>query len=109
LCLKKKSDVVCEGGRRWNQYSKLLLQRAIQVFAFTDKYRGAYSDNPIVRAGVCPFYCNYNGYEDELLWGAAWLHRATGKREYRNYECPDLLEHCSEVQIGRRNGKCQYG
>ena len=23
--------------------------------------------------------------QDELLWGAAWLHKATGRREYREY------------------------
>ncbi|WVZ95415.1 hypothetical protein U9M48_041183 [Paspalum notatum var. saurae] len=24
-----------------------------------------------------PFYCSYSGYQDELLWAAAWLHRAS--------------------------------
>ncbi|GLJ13677.1 hypothetical protein SUGI_0217990 [Cryptomeria japonica] len=64
-------------------YSKRLLNTAIRVFQFADKYRGAYSDN--LRAGVCPFYCDFDGYQDELLWGAAWLHRATKDHTYISY------------------------
>jgi hypothetical protein len=54
-----------------------------QVFAFADAHRGAYSGS--LRAAVCPCYCDYSGYQDELLWGAAWLHRASRRREYREY------------------------
>ncbi|XP_010269597.1 PREDICTED: endoglucanase 17-like [Nelumbo nucifera] len=64
-------------------YSRLLLTRAIRVFAFADKYRGSYSNG--LKPYVCPFYCSYSGYQDELLWGAAWLHRATRNRAYLNY------------------------
>jgi len=32
-----------------------------KVFAFAQKYRGAYSDS--LYQAVCPFYCNFNGYE----------------------------------------------
>ncbi|XP_010271277.1 PREDICTED: endoglucanase 8-like [Nelumbo nucifera] len=64
-------------------YSSLLLDRAVKVFEFADKYRGAYSNS--LRSAVCPFYCDVNGYQDELLWGAAWLHKASRKREYREY------------------------
>lgn len=64
-------------------YSKLLLNRAMRVFAFADKYRGPYSNG--LKAYVCPFYCSYSGYQDELLWGAAWLHRATRNPAYLNY------------------------
>ncbi|GAB4840432.1 Esterase/lipase/thioesterase [Ancistrocladus abbreviatus] len=64
-------------------YSRLLLDRAVRVFEFADKYRGAYSTS--LRKAVCPFYCDVNGYKDELLWGAAWLHKATRRREYREY------------------------
>ncbi|XAR63661.1 Cellulase [Bertholletia excelsa] len=66
-------------------YSRLLLDRAVKVFEFADKYRGAYSNSNSLRAGVCPFYCSVNGYQDELLWGAAWLHKASRRREYREY------------------------
>ncbi|OAY61854.1 endoglucanase 17 [Manihot esculenta] len=64
-------------------YSKLLVRRAIRVFQFADKYRGAYSNG--LKKNVCPFYCSYSGYEDELLWGAAWLHKATRNPTYLNY------------------------
>ncbi|KAI7994849.1 Endoglucanase 8 [Camellia lanceoleosa] len=53
------------------------------VFEFADKYRGAYSTS--LRSAVCPFYCDVSGYQDELLWGAAWLHKASRWREYREY------------------------
>ncbi|CAK9148825.1 unnamed protein product [Ilex paraguariensis] len=64
-------------------YSKLLVIRAIRVFEFADKYRGSYSNG--LKKFVCPFYCSYSGYQDELLWGAAWLHKATRNPTYLNY------------------------
>ncbi|KAL6004288.1 Esterase/lipase/thioesterase [Asimina triloba] len=64
-------------------YSSKLLQTAKQVFDFADRYRGAYSDS--LASAVCPFYCSYSGYQDELLWGAAWLHRATEDTSYLSY------------------------
>ncbi|XP_078444120.1 endoglucanase 8-like [Wolffia australiana] len=64
-------------------YSRRLLDRAAQVFEFADKYRGAYSSS--LGSAVCPFYCDFDGYKDELLWAAAWLHKASRRREYREY------------------------
>ncbi|CAA3026124.1 endoglucanase 17 [Olea europaea subsp. europaea] len=64
-------------------YSKLLARRAIRVFQFADKYRGPYSNG--LKRYVCPYYCDFSGYQDELLWGAAWLHKATKNRMYLNY------------------------
>lgn len=66
-------------------YAATLLRTAIRVFEFADTYRGAYSDNANIRDGVCPFYCDFDGYQDELLWGAAWLRRATQDDSYLNY------------------------
>ncbi|KAI3774120.1 hypothetical protein L1987_48664 [Smallanthus sonchifolius] len=66
-------------------YSQTLLTTATRVFDFADTYRGAYSDNTDVRNGACPFYCDYDGYQDELLWGAAWLRRASGNENYLSY------------------------
>ncbi|EPS60570.1 hypothetical protein M569_14233, partial [Genlisea aurea] len=66
-------------------YSETLLRTATRVFQFADTYRGAYSDNPNIREGVCPFYCDFDGYQDELLWGAAWLRRASRDDSYLNY------------------------
>ncbi|CAN6214337.1 unnamed protein product [Urochloa humidicola] len=66
-------------------YAARLLDRAVEVFAFADAHRGAYSGSASLRDAVCPCYCDYDGYQDELLWGAAWLHRASRRREYRDY------------------------
>ncbi|XP_047327872.1 endoglucanase 24-like [Impatiens glandulifera] len=66
-------------------YSETLIRAATSAFDYADKNRGAYSDNNNIRNGVCPFYCDFNGYQDELLWGAAWLRRATQQDSYLNY------------------------
>ncbi|CAI5496321.1 unnamed protein product [Closterium sp. Naga37s-1] len=63
-------------------YSSLLLNRSQQLFTFADTYRGVYSDSiPIARRN----YPSWTGYEDELAWAAAWLHRATGSAQYLEY------------------------
>ncbi|XP_059642216.1 endoglucanase 1-like [Cornus florida] len=93
-------------------YSTKLLQTAMEVFDFADKYRGAYSDS--LNSVVCPFYCSYSSYhvrstniyiycflliiylisiivfffflnQDELLWGASWIHRASQNPSYMAY------------------------
>ncbi|KAI3446176.1 hypothetical protein Pfo_002841 [Paulownia fortunei] len=66
-------------------YSETLFRTSTRVFEFADSYRGAYSDNSNIRDGVCPFYCDFDGYQDELLWGAAWLRRASQDDSYLNY------------------------
>lgn len=38
----------------------------LQVFEFADKYRGAYSNS--LKRFVCPFYCDYSGFQVPLLW-----------------------------------------
>ncbi|XP_044487952.1 endoglucanase 24-like [Mangifera indica] len=72
---------------RWSDpaYAETLLRAAVTVFQFADTYRGAYSDNPHIKEGACPFYCDFDGYQDELLWGAAWLRRASQDDSYLNY------------------------
>ncbi|CAA0809825.1 Endoglucanase 3 [Striga hermonthica] len=62
-----------------SKYSRLLLQTAKNVMQFAVDNRGAYSD---FLAVACPFYCSYSGYIDDLIWGAAWLHRATNDNKY---------------------------
>eukprot|EP01018_Ginkgo_biloba_P023486 Gb_21389 [translate_table: standard] len=64
-------------------YSHLLLRTAMRVFDFADKHRGAYSDS--LKSDVCPFYCSYSGFDDELLWGAAWLQKASRNASYLSY------------------------
>ncbi|CAA6656208.1 unnamed protein product [Spirodela intermedia] len=64
-------------------YASQLVQRSMAVFDFADRNRGSYNDS--LGRWVCPFYCDFNGYQDELLWAAAWIHRATGKVYYWDY------------------------
>ena len=59
--------------------SKILLQKAIVAFKFAEMRRGKYSDG---FSDVSAFYKSWSGYNDELIWGAAWMYRATGKTEY---------------------------
>ncbi|XP_028805637.1 endoglucanase 3-like isoform X2 [Neltuma alba] len=63
-------------------YSKRLMGTAQKVFQFALQYQGSYSSS--LGSAVCPFYCSYSGYKDELLWGAAWLFRATNAVYYYN-------------------------
>lgn len=44
-------------------YSETLLRSAVKAFQFADNYRGAYSDNANVKDGVCPYYCDFDGYQ----------------------------------------------
>ncbi|KAG0620278.1 hypothetical protein M758_4G203900 [Ceratodon purpureus] len=62
------------------EYSNKLLRSARTIFDFADQYRGKYSDS--LAAAVCPFYCSYSGFNDEILWGAAWLYKATKMDRY---------------------------
>ncbi|KAJ8424023.1 hypothetical protein Cgig2_001726 [Carnegiea gigantea] len=64
-------------------YSSELLHTALKVFDFADRYRGSYSES--LNSVVCPFYCSYSGYQDELLWGASWIHKASGDSTYLSY------------------------
>ena len=60
-------------------YATRLLERARSLFTFADTYRGSYVDSiPDARN----YYNSYSGYFDELIWAAAWLHRATGDATY---------------------------
>nr|AMH40394.1 glycoside hydrolase family 9 [Timema cristinae] len=63
-----------------SSYSATLLQHAIQLFNFANTYRGKFSDS-IVNVRCCYNSSNYN---DELVWGAAWLYRATEDNQYLN-------------------------
>ncbi|KAL5747562.1 hypothetical protein ACOSQ2_024859 [Xanthoceras sorbifolium] len=61
-----------------SNYSSRLLSQSKSLFEFADKYRGSYKDS-------CPFYCSYSGYQDELLWAATWLYKASGDNKYLTY------------------------
>ncbi|XP_074354264.1 endoglucanase 8-like [Apium graveolens] len=85
--------------RFFPKYSNLLLARAQEVFKFADTYRGSFN-NSKVGHWVCPFYCDYSGYQDELLWGAAWLHKATQNEIYLNYVLNNVYQMGRPWNIG---------
>jgi endoglucanase len=59
--LAAASMVFRDAGDR--EYTEVLLANARKAFEFADTYRGAYSDDPDLRAGGCPFYCDFDGYQ----------------------------------------------
>ncbi|GJR84538.1 endoglucanase 14-like protein [Tanacetum coccineum] len=62
-------------------YSNILLKHAKQLFDFAQNNPGVYSDSiPAARH----FYPS-SGYQDELLWAAAWLYRATNNKIYADF------------------------
>ncbi|UII27898.1 glycoside hydrolase family 9 protein [Fulvivirga maritima] len=60
-------------------YSSTLLSHAIELYDFADNYRGVYSNSITDAAG---YYRSFSGYNDELVWGAIWLYKATGDQAY---------------------------
>ncbi|XP_047942976.1 endoglucanase 13-like [Salvia hispanica] len=68
--------------RRSNpSYSSELINHAKQLFEFATKHTGVYQ-NSIPVAGQ--FYSS-SGYEDELVWAAAWLRQATNDNSYLEF------------------------
>ncbi|XP_010544547.1 PREDICTED: endoglucanase 14-like [Tarenaya hassleriana] len=63
------------------KYAEELLRHAKELFDFAKNHPGLYQDS-IVNAGA--FYAS-SGSDDEMLWAAAWLHRATGDQTYLSY------------------------
>ncbi|KAJ6326619.1 hypothetical protein OIU78_013668 [Salix suchowensis] len=63
-------------------YANELLTHAHQLFDFADKYRGKYDSSISV---VQKYYRSVSGYNDELLWAAAWLYQATNNQYYLDY------------------------
>ena len=55
------------------EYANLLVAKAERLYDFADSYRGKYSD---CLTEANPFYTSVSGYQDELVWGAIWLHLA---------------------------------
>jgi endoglucanase len=82
---------------QYNGYAEQLLNRAIDSYAFAEKYRGLYHHADIPNAAE---WYQSSSYYDELAWAAAWLYKATGNNEYLedahdfydSASCPDLLE-----------------
>ncbi|HEX6290783.1 MAG TPA: glycoside hydrolase family 9 protein [Herpetosiphonaceae bacterium] len=60
-------------------YADTLLSHARQLYSFADTYRGKYSS---CITDAASYYNSWSGYNDELVWGAIWLYRATGDAAY---------------------------
>ncbi|SMF01608.1 glycoside hydrolase family 9 protein [Pseudobacteriovorax antillogorgiicola] len=60
-------------------YAATLLQHSKELYSFAYDYRGKYSDCITDAQG---YYNSWSGYEDELVWSALWLYRATGDKFY---------------------------
>ncbi|KAJ8511753.1 hypothetical protein OPV22_002187 [Ensete ventricosum] len=83
-------------------YAVTLLSRAKAVYDFGHTNQGSYNS---LGDAVCPFYCDYNGYQDELVWGAAWLNRATTSSQYQSHivhgiKQMELEENASDLEFG---------
>ncbi len=76
-------------------YADLLVQKAERLYDFADKYRGVYSD--CLKEAV-PHYKSFSGYQDELPWGAIWLHKAKQAQDRRGYYGEYLDKAIAEYQ-----------
>lgn len=59
-------------------FANKLLTHAKQIYTFAEKFKGKYSD---AVTNAAAFYRSVN-YNDELSWGALWLHKATNDSSY---------------------------
>ncbi|WP_209645289.1 glycoside hydrolase family 9 protein [Kibdelosporangium banguiense] len=83
-------------------YAGTLLTHAKQLFTFADTYRGEYSD---CITDAAKFYNSWSGYQDELVWGAIWLYRATGDAAYLTKAKAEYLKLSTEPQSPERSYK----
>ena len=60
-------------------YANRLINEAKQLYDFAENNLAKYSDSA---PGASPYYTSWSGYGDELIWGATWLHKATGEQKY---------------------------
>lgn len=60
-------------------YADKLLTHARQLYTFADTVRKSYHE---CITDATSFYKSWSGWQDELVWGAIWLYRATGDASY---------------------------
>jgi len=83
-------------------YAATLLTHAKQLYSFADTYRGKYS---ACITDATNFYNSWSGYQDELVWGAIWLHRATGDASYLTKAKTEYQKLSTEPQSTERSYK----
>ncbi len=83
------------------EYAATCLQHARTLLDFADNYRGKYTDT--IPAGG--FYESWSGYNDELVWAAAWVAKVSSQIRQR------IDENCDGVSTGLwgPGGCCQGG
>ncbi|GAA3661932.1 glycoside hydrolase family 9 protein [Lentzea roselyniae] len=81
-------------------YAATLLTHAKQLYTFADTYRGKYSS---CITDAANFYNSWSGYQDELVWGAIWLHRATGDTSYLTKAKAEYQKLGTEPQSSERS------
>jgi endoglucanase len=108
-------------------YANTLVSHARQLYNFADTVRRSYHECITDASG---FYRSFSGFNDELVWGAIWLYRATGEtaflqkaesyyanlstepqsttKSYRWTTDWDDKSYGSYVQLARLTGKQQY-
>ncbi|WP_309110758.1 glycoside hydrolase family 9 protein [Saccharothrix sp.] len=83
-------------------YAATLLTHAKQLYTFADTYRGKYSS---CITDAASFYNSWSGYQDELVWGAIWLYRATGDAAYLTKAKAEYPKLSTEPQSTTRSYK----
>jgi endoglucanase len=63
-----------------SSYSTTLLTHAKKLYSFANDHRGVYHESI---TDAAEFYKSWSGYGDELIWGAAWLYKATNDSTYK--------------------------
>ena len=82
-------------------YADLLLSKAEKLYDFADSYRGKYSD---CITDASAFYNSWSSYNDEIVWGALWLHKAK-MTQNSGYDGAYLAKAKSEyANLGTENG-----
>nr|XP_039252311.1 uncharacterized protein LOC120329657 [Styela clava] len=75
--------------------SKEALKHAKELYEFADKYRGTYI---YAIPQVSEYYDSHSGYNDELIWGALWLYKATNQKKYLNKAIKTYNKSMSEFE-----------
>ena len=84
-----------------SSYSETLAKHAVEIYDFADQYRGDYTK---AVPGAQAYYQSFNGYNDELVFGAMWIYRLTGDEKY--YE---KFKAIADAQYGDQDPKKYSG
>ena len=80
-----------------SSYSQTLAKHAVEIYDFADEYRGDYTK---AVPGAAAYYQSYNGYMDELVFGAMWIYRLTGEEKYH-----EKFKVIADAEYGEQDSK----